>query len=105
MVQLPPIEQFLPRYVVLVPTSWTTDVITLMRSPGAEILLDDAPVDDAAFVPVGAHEVARLPTQDGVHVLQSETPFGVLVTGYTTVDSYSYAGGLGTGVINPRPEG
>ena len=49
--------------------------------------------------------MARLPAVDGVHVMESETAFGVLVTGYTTVDSYSYAGGLGTGVINPRPEG
>ena len=59
------------------------------------MLLDGVAVPGAAFVTVGAHEVARVPAADGVHVLEGDAAFGVLVAGYTTVDSYAYPGGLG----------
>ncbi|MCA9662562.1 MAG: IgGFc-binding protein [Myxococcales bacterium] len=108
MVQLSPIEQYLPRYVVLVPGTWVNDVAVITRAVGATVTIDDVPVNDAAFNPVAnsGYEVARVPIPDGVHVLDGgEDPFGVVIVGYDSWDSYAYLGGTGTGTINPNPPG
>lgn len=107
VVQLSPIEQFLPRYVVLIPPSfWMTDVGTITRPLGAEVRVDGTPIPDADFAPVGADfEVARVVLADGIHVLEGDEAFSIIVAGYDAADSYAYLGGTGTAVINPTPEG
>lgn len=108
MAQYVSVEQFLPRYVVLVPGTWVNDVFILTRPAGATITIDGVAVDDTLFAPVGAgtYEVARVPVPDGVHVLDGDDQkFGVVVVGYDQHDSYAYIGGTGTGIINPNPEG
>lgn len=108
MAQFVPVEQYLPRYVILVPGTWDNDVLLLTRPAGAQILLDQVPIDDAQFAPVGTgeFEVARVTVSDGVHVLDGEDEkFGVVVVGWDTHDSYAYIGGTGTGIINPNPAG
>jgi hypothetical protein len=108
MVQLGSVEQFLPRYVVLVPGTWENDVAVLTRRIGATITIDDVPVSDSEFLPVADtdYEVARVPISDGVHLLNGyNDPFGVIIVGYDQWDSYAYLGGTGTGVINPNPPG
>lgn len=106
MLQLTPTEQFLDRYVVLVPDQWTWDFLVITRPAGAGIELDGAPLDDAAFVPsAGGWEVARVQVEDGVHQLLGTAAFSVAVVGYDTADSYAYMGGAGTGLINPEPAG
>lgn len=107
MVQLSPAEQFLPRYVVLVPNEWETDVFVVTRPAGADIDLDGVPMDDSAFIDVddGEYEVARVVVADGVHTLEASVGFSVIVVGYDSYDSYAYLGGSGTGVINPNPAG
>lgn len=107
-VQLSSVQQFLPRYVVLVPGTWENDVAVITRADGAPVSIDGVPVSDAMFVPVGAsgYEVGRIPIPDGVHVLDGgEVPFGVVIVGYDAWDSYAYLGGTGTGKINPNPAG
>ncbi len=107
MVQLSPTEQFLPRYVVLVPSEWTTDVLVVTRTAGNDIELDGANIDDGEFIEIdnGEFEVARVVVTDGVHTLESDAGFSVVVVGYDEYDSYAYLGGSGTGKINPTPEG
>lgn len=108
MVQLSPIEQFLPRYVVLVPGTWVNDVAVLTRPAGAPITIDGVAVPDSAFNPVAqsGYEVARVAIPDGVHVLDGgDERFGVVIVGYDDWDSYAYLGGTGTGKINPNPPG
>jgi len=107
-VQLSPVQQFLPRYVVLVPGTWVNDVAVITRQAGAALTIDGVPVDETAFAPIAAsgYEVARIPVADGVHVLDGDdTPFGVVIVGYDEYDSYAYLGGTGTGKINPNPPG
>lgn len=107
-IQLSPTEQYLPRYVVLVPGTWQNDYAVLTRSAGAPITIDGVLVPDASFAAVGAtgFEVARVVVGDGVHVLDGgEAPFQVIIVGYDEWDSYAYLGGTGTGQINPTPEG
>jgi hypothetical protein len=107
MVQMSPVQQYLPRYVVLVPGTWVNDYLIITREAGAEILIDGMAADDNLFDPVANsdYEVARIPIPDGVHVLDGQnSPFQVVVVGFDTYDSYGYLGGTGTGVINPNPE-
>ncbi|MFV8749662.1 IgGFc-binding protein [Nannocystaceae bacterium ST9] len=107
MVQLSPVEQFLPRYVVLVPGTWNNDVAVLAREAGNEVLLDGVPVANNLFIPVAnsGYEVARVPVSDGVHVFDGgDNAFSVVILGYDSYDSYAYLGGTGTGIINPDPQ-
>lgn len=106
MVYVSPTEQYLSRYVVLVPESWGHDVLVVTRTKGAQVLLDGAPVNDALFVDVADTEfqVGRIAVEDGVHTLESEdgkTGINVLVVGYDNADSYAYPGGMGVQAINP----
>lgn len=107
MVQLSPAEQFLPRYVVLVPNEWETDVLVLTRPAGVDIELDGVEIDDSEFLDIddGDYEVARVVVPDGIHTLEAAVGFSVVVVGYDSYDSYAYLGGSGTGVINPNPTG
>ncbi|MCA9686512.1 MAG: IgGFc-binding protein, partial [Myxococcales bacterium] len=108
MVQLAPYEQFLPRYVVLVPSTWINDVAVVARAAGAVIELDGTPIADNLFIPVAnsGYEVARVPVTDGIHVLDGDqNAFSVIIIGFDQWDSYAYLGGTGTGVINPNPVG
>jgi hypothetical protein len=106
MVWTSPTEQFLPRYVVLVPTTWVNDTLIVTRKAGSEVLLDGVAVPDAEFVAVGSigYEVARHATPDGVHSLESANGtdgLGVIVVGWDDFDSYAYMGGMSLGAINP----
>lgn len=108
MVQFAPVEQFLPRYVILVPGTWIHDALVLTRSAGSTISIDGVPVNDAEFEPVadGEWEVARVFVPDGVHMLDGDgEAFGVVVIGWDHYDSYAYMGGIGTARINPTPAG
>jgi len=108
MVAMAPTEQYLPRYVVLVPGTWINDFAVITRPAGAQILLDGVAIPDSSFSPVAAtsFEVGRVPVPDGVHVLDGGLdPFSVIIVGYDSYDSYAYLGGTGTGKINPNPPG
>lgn len=105
LVQLAPLEQYLPRYVVLVPETCIFDFVTITRPAGAEIRIDDVAVSEADFIPVadGDYEVARVPLSDGVHQIDGDENFSVVILGYDDDYSYAYLGGAGTAVINPIP--
>lgn len=108
MMLMSPIEQFLPRYVVLIPPTWVNDYLVITRLAGGSVEVDGVPVDEMAFVPVGNgdYEVARVLTPDGVHSVDGlGDPVSVSVVGFDSYDSYAYLGGVGTAVINPSPEG
>ncbi|HUT78354.1 MAG TPA: MopE-related protein [Polyangia bacterium] len=109
MVYTSPVEQFLPRYVVLVPSTWINDALVVTRVAGSEVLLDGTAIPGGSFVQVASsgYEVARVAVPDGIHTLESTNPsngLAVVVVGYDTYDSYAYAGGMGMGAINPVVE-
>jgi hypothetical protein len=106
MVQLAPFEQFLPRYVVLVPDQWITDVLVVTQPIGAEVLVDGVPIPPDQYIEFGGDwEAARYLVPDGVHQLEGTEPFSVVVVGFDEADSYAYLGGSSTGKINPSPQG
>lgn len=102
MVQEVPTDQFLNRYVVLVPTTWQNDFLIITRKAGSNITIDNIQ-PSASWSAVGRSgwEVARIPVADGIHVLEGNQPFGVIVVGFDEFDSYAYPGGLNMQVINP----
>jgi len=101
-VQISPVEQYLDRYVLLVPGYWLYDVVTVVRVAGDPVQVDGEMLDDSIFIPVGTdHEVARVDVEDGVHTFVGEQGISVIVVGFDDDDSYAYLGGTGTAVINP----
>ncbi|MFH1436150.1 MAG: IgGFc-binding protein [Pseudomonadota bacterium] len=102
MVQAVPTDQYLDRYVVLVPQTWENDFFVITRGRGYDVTIDTVPVS-ATWFAVGAsgYEVARVPVADGVHVVEGASPFGIIVVGYDSFDSYAYPGGLNLELINP----
>ena len=108
MMQMSPVEQYLPRYVLLVPGTWVNDYLVITRPAGAMVELDGVVIGDNEFIPVGNgdYEVARLLTPDGVHSVDGlGAPVSASVVGFDSYDSYAYLGGVGTSVINPAPQG
>jgi hypothetical protein len=106
MVQLAPFEQFLPRYVVLVPDQWVNDVLVVTQPIGAEVSVDGVVIPPDQYLQFGDDwEAARYPVPDGVHQLEGTEPFSVVVVGFDGADSYAYLGGSSTGKINPTPQG
>lgn len=108
MAQAVPVEQFRRDYVVLVPSNWNLDWMVLTKKTGSAITLDGVEVDQNVFAPVGPAdnptewEVGRVPVADGVHTLDGDQAFGVVVLGYDSYDSYAYPGGLDQKQINPQ---
>jgi hypothetical protein len=106
-VQLTSVEQFLPRYVVLVPGTWNNDVAVVTREAGAVVSIDNVAIADNLFNPIGNgdYEVARVALADGVHVFDAgEDFFNVVIVGYDQWDSYGYLAGTGTAIVNPDPQ-
>ena len=107
MNQAVPVEQFLDSYVVLVPPNWIYDHVVLVKPVGATIDMDGAPIDPSQFTAIddGVNpvewEVGRLTAADGVHTFTGSQPFGIVVLGYDSYDSYAYPGGLDQQIINP----
>jgi hypothetical protein len=97
-----PVEQYLDQYVVLVPSTWVNDYLVLIRPVGASVQIDGVTVA-TGWTNAGSstYQVARVSVADGVHVLKGSSPFGVIVLGYDSYDSYGYPGGLDQQIINP----
>ena len=105
MVYVTPTEQFLSRYVVLVPENWIHDFLVVTRKADEQVLLDNVAIPDDLFddVPGDYYQVARIPVSDGIHTIESvKTQYGinVYVVGYDDFDSYAYPGGMGIKAIN-----
>jgi hypothetical protein len=108
MALVSPVQQFLTRYVVLVPSTWVNDGLVITRVAGSTVLLDGVAMSDSEFLAIAesGYEVARHvgTTLDGVHTLESENGIdglGVMVVGWDLWDSYAYIGGMGLAAINP----
>jgi hypothetical protein len=110
MYLVPPVEQFLTRYVVATGVEWDAHFLQLVRPRGG----DEVRVDGVAVVgwePVGDYETAEMTVPEGAHVVDGTTPFGLLQLGWTNSGhpacrpyaihgtcqtSYAQLGGLGT---------
>ncbi len=104
MTQMVPVAQYLDNYIVLVPVNWIYDYAILVKPVGSTVNMDGNPVAQGAFIPTGdglAWEVARISVPDGVHTFTGTAPFGIVIVGYDSYDSYAYPGGLNMQILNP----
>ena len=102
MVQMVPVEQYMDEYIFLTPNTYDMDYLVVTRQEGVEVLLDGAPLMAASFRPAGeGWEVGTFMVLDGVHRVSSDSPFGIVVVGYSPYVSYAYVGGMNLEVINP----
>ena len=91
-----PQSQYRSDYHVLTPTGYTRDYVTVIRPDGVAITIDNAPVANGEFAPVGSGnwEVATVQVQPGVHIIEGDEPFGLQAYGFNNAVSYGYPGGL-----------
>jgi len=102
MTQMVPVEQFLDNYIVLVPVNWIYDYAVLTKRVGSTVYMNGTAVQQSAFIPIdGQWEVGRITVPDGVHAFTGTSPFGIVIVGYDSYDSYAYPGGLNMQIINP----
>ncbi len=101
MYQMVPVEQFLDRYAFVTGTGYTIHYAQIIRAKGsADVKVDGAVV--GGYYTVGEYEVADWKISEGAHLAESDTPFGIVSTGFTDATSYAYPGGLKLAVINPQ---
>jgi hypothetical protein len=110
MYPIPPVEQFLTRYVVGTGVEWDTHFLQVVRPQGgADVRVDGEAL--GGWEPVGDYEAALWTGPEGAHAVESATPFGLVQLGWTnrthpaclayTVHgscqtSYAQLGGIGT---------
>jgi hypothetical protein len=106
MIQMPPIEQWLPELPFLTDTSYPRDFVVIMREVGTSVSLAClGEVDASHFTPIAgtSYEVGTVELDDtsgegncgdGAQFLTASDPVGVIVGGLDYASSYGYAGGL-----------
>ena len=96
MLQTVPARQFRRDYIFLVPDTYERDWITVTYPDGAQVMLDDEPMNLGPGRPIGAtgFNVLRTRVEDGGHTVTSDVPVGVTVYGYDYNISYAYPAGL-----------
>jgi hypothetical protein len=101
MITAVPVEQFLNRYVILTPTGYTTNYVQIIRTTMDDVTVDGAVVPASSYYTIGAYTVADYAVAAGPHTILSNSPFGIVATGYTYATSYGYPGGLALNNIAP----
>jgi hypothetical protein len=112
MVVLPAQDQLQDAYVFLVPPTYTSNYVSVLRPVGTTTTLDGATVEEPAS-PVGqvggtTYEFVQVPVDEGAHRIAGDEPFEILVYGYAETASYAYPGGSGLEHISeppPPPQG
>ena len=106
MAVIPPNEQFLSDYSFTTPaTGFVRNYINVTIPSGSaldSLTLDGAPVDPALFSEIGfsGYVGAQIPVTVGSHRIAAAEPFGLLVYGFNSYDSYGYPGGMALADIN-----
>ena len=88
-----PTDQFLSDYIVLTPSQYQEDYLTIIAPSGATIRLDGTPIS-AGRSSLGGWDIIRIPVADGVHRVDADVAFGLYAYGYDCDVSYAYPGGL-----------
>lgn len=98
-----PVEQLRTSYVFLVPDQYALDYIAVAAPTGSTVRLDGTNIDSLQGIQLHTlsgllagqiWRAARLPVNDGFHVLDCPATCSVMVHGYDDDVSYGYPGGL-----------
>ncbi|MFT4705143.1 MAG: hypothetical protein ACI81R_002851 [Bradymonadia bacterium] len=88
-----PTDQFLSNYIVLTPSQYIEDYLSIIVPSGATVRLDGA-VLNAPRAALGEWDIIRTEVSDGVHTVDADVPFGLYAYGYDCDVSYAYPGGM-----------
>ncbi len=97
MAQTVPVKRFRDDYMTYAPEGWNEHFLVLTRSPQVGIWIDGVNVSNwphVSYTVTQDYEVLHVPVSSGVHNLQGEAPFGLLVMGWGSADAYCYPGGF-----------
>lgn len=99
MMLVPPYEQFTTQYTVTTPSSGFAQNFANILVPNdivAQVTMDGALIPANRFQAIGTSGFsgAQLPIALGAHHLSAPRPFGVLLYGFNSFDSYGYPGGM-----------
>ncbi|HEY2736059.1 MAG TPA: IgGFc-binding protein, partial [Polyangiales bacterium] len=130
LIVVPPSEQYRRDYVFLTPDTYAFNFVEIVAQKGANILLDGASLSDTGCTSSDVPELAgsdanatawvtygcqlSFPTvtrgphvtvspgtrNTGAHSLVSDTPIGIVVSGFDSFVGYAYVGGLNLDVLN-----
>ncbi|MDH5494065.1 MAG: IgGFc-binding protein, partial [Myxococcales bacterium] len=96
-----PTEQFRESYTILAPSSYESSFVNITASADQEVWIDGERVSAWVALAGTDRRIARLPVSAGVHHVESDFPFGIVVYGFGSYTSYMYPGGLDLRPINP----
>ncbi|MCA9539579.1 MAG: IgGFc-binding protein, partial [Myxococcales bacterium] len=93
---VPPDRQYRRSYGFLTPDTYFSDYVTVTYLPGNELLLDGQPIDlaDGIQVPGSNYFYKHVPVDDGPHLIEGRSLFGIMVYAYDDFVSYAFTGGL-----------
>jgi len=91
-----PTDRYRESYPIMVPDTYDTNYVTIIRSPGTSISVDGTQVEPAVFDSFagGTWERAWIQVDPGYHFIEGDEPFGLTAYGYAPAASYGYPGGM-----------
>lgn len=100
MLYVPPMEQYMDRYVLATPpTGFLNNWVNLIVPDAivGSVQVDGAFVPPAAFSPIGStgFQGAQLTVTVGTHSALGPLPFGIASYGFASYNAYGYTGGVG----------
>lgn len=76
--------------------------VTIAKSASASLLLDNNPVTNSfGNIPGSDFTYVRIPVTQGAHSISADEPFGLIVYGWNTYESYGWLGGISLGDTTP----
>ena len=98
MLMAVPTRQFRDNYILLTPSNYTQDFLSLVAPSGTSITIDGNPlaVSPTSRLTAGGRQwdIYKQGVPDGVHTITGGQAFGLYAYGYDCDVSYAYAGGL-----------
>lgn len=100
------VEQYRTKYVFLAPFDYDFNFVDIIMPMEAQVMLDGAPIAGAPTAIASGFGIARVALPDvgaGAHLITSDLPVGIQVSGYGQDTSFMYPGGLNLELIAPPP--
>lgn len=96
LIIVPPTNQLRSDYQIITPSGYRSNWLTVTRTAGERVSLDGADLPNTLFSSFGTgqYEYAWVEVEEGVHTLEGESAFALIVYGYSSAVSYGYPGGL-----------
>ncbi|MBK6513171.1 MAG: IgGFc-binding protein [Polyangiaceae bacterium] len=100
------VEQYRTKYVFLAPFDYDVNYVDIVMPLEAVVTLDGAPIGAPPTPISSGFGIARVTLPDtgqGAHIIASDLPVGIQVSGYGSYTSFQYPGGLNLDLIAPPP--